>query len=111
MKEADKLEDLRKQVKELSHGLKNIGFALHGSIWKHYMKCGNVKCKCHESPPKLHGPYYDWSRKIKGKTVNIRLDEEQAKMVEKWIQNMKRLENVLSEIEATSIRAAELIRK
>ena len=33
------------------------------------------------------------------------------RMVEKWIQNMKRLENVLSEIEATSIRAAELIRK
>ncbi|EQD28428.1 hypothetical protein B1A_03979 [mine drainage metagenome] len=75
------------------------------------MKCGNVKCKCHASPPTLHGPYYDWSRKVKGKTVNIRLGEEQARVVEKWIQNMKRLENVLSEIEATSIRAAELIRK
>ena len=75
------------------------------------MKCGNVKCKCYADPPNLHGPYYDWSRKVKGKTVNIRLGEEQAKIVEEWIQNMKRLENVLSEIESISIRAAELIRK
>ena len=111
MNEAGELEDLRKQVRELSHELKNMDFALHGSIWKHYMQCGNVKCKCHASPPKLHGPYYDWSRKVKGKTVNIRLNEEQAKMIEKWIKNMKRLESVLSEIEDTSIRAAELIRK
>ncbi len=111
MEGADKLEYLRKQVKELSHGLKNIDFALHGTIWKHYMKCSNVKCKCHANPPKLHGPYYDWSRKVKGKTVNIRLSEEQANVIEKWIQNMKRLESVCSSIETISILAAELIRK
>ena len=107
----DRLEDLKIRVEDLSHDLENHDFAIHGTIWKHYMKCGNVKCKCHEKPPRLHGPYYDWSRKVKGKTVNIRLSREQAEIIEKWLQNMKRLENIISEIEAVSIRAAELIRK
>ncbi len=107
----NRLEDLKKQVEDLSHDLGNHDFAIHGTVWKHYMKCGNVRCKCHENPPILHGPYYDWSRKIRMKTVNIRLSKEQAGIIEGWIQNMKRLENKLLEIEAISIRAAELIRK
>lgn len=70
------------------------------------MKCGNMECKRHENPSDLYGHNYDWSRKVKGKTVNIRLKRERSGNIEKWIQNMKRLENVFSEIESIPIRAA-----
>lgn len=111
MKGKNGLEDLKKQVEDLSLEMRNVNFALRGTIWKHYMKCGNARCKCHADPPALHGPYYDWSRKVKGKTVNIRLSKGEAEVLEGWIENMKRLEKALREIEALSIRAAGLIRK
>ena len=39
----------------------------------------------------LHGPYYQWTRKISGKTVNINLDIDSAKKVKEWIQNNRSL--------------------
>ena len=39
----------------------------------------------------LHGPYYQWTRKVNGKTVNISLDPESAKTVKEWIQNNRGL--------------------
>ena len=42
------------------------------------MKCGQQRCACHQDPAKRHGPYFEWTYKEKGKTVNRRLRPEEA---------------------------------
>src|SRR5215467_3471204 len=49
------------------------GFALPGTLTVRAYACGKPGCRCHASPPRLHGPYAEWTRKIDGKTVTRRL--------------------------------------
>jgi hypothetical protein len=51
------------------------GFALPGTLTVRAYACGKPNCRCHGDPPRLHGPYAEWTRKIAGKTVTRRLTE------------------------------------
>ena len=59
---AEDLALLRRKREELS----DIDFVLRGTIVKHYMPCGKPGCRYHTDPPVLHGPYYDWTRMVRG---------------------------------------------
>ncbi len=108
----ENLESLRRKVSDLSQNLQDTGFILYGTVRKHYMKCGHKGCRCHADPPQLHGPYYDWTRRVKGKTKTVRLTDDQAKTIEEWISNMRRVEKILEEMEKISVQAAvEKIKK
>ncbi|EQD80377.1 hypothetical protein B1A_00952 [mine drainage metagenome] len=79
---AEDLEYLRGKITELSGNLQNTEFILHGTVGKHYMKCGHKGCRCQRDPSELHGPYYDWTKRVDGKTKTVRLTEDQAKIIE-----------------------------
>src|SRR5437016_14117793 len=49
------------------------GFALPGTLTVRAYACGKPSCRCHADPPRLHGPYAEWTRNIGGKTVTRRL--------------------------------------
>ena len=53
--------------------LAQAGFALPGTLTVRSYACGKPACRCHADPPRLHGPYAEWTRKIGGKTVTRRL--------------------------------------
>ena len=109
---AEDLEYLIGKVSELPHSLQDTGFILHGTVRKHYMKCGHKGCRCHADPPQLHGPYYDWTRRVDGKTKTVRLTGDQARVIEEWISNMRRVEKIVMEMENISVQAAAVkIRK
>ncbi len=105
------MDRLRKRIRALSEKLADIDFVLHGSVTKHYMRCGHAGCRCMSEPPVLHGPYHDWTRRVEGKTVTVRLTEAQAGIISGWIQNMRRVEGIVSEMEKLTLRAAKLIRR
>jgi hypothetical protein len=44
-------------------------------------------CRCHADPSQPHGPYYQWTAKVAGKTVTRWLSEHQASRYEQWIGN------------------------
>lgn len=105
--------DLRKYLARLhkcQESLCKIGFVLTGSIVKRYMPCGSANCSCRTDPKKLHGPYYEWTRKVRGKTVSVRLTEKQAELFQEWIENKRRFYAIVSEIEQITLEAVELIR-
>ena len=62
---------------DLKRAIAAFGFARPGSLIKRFMACGKEECRCHSDQSSLHGPYYQWTRKINGKTVTRRLTEEQ----------------------------------
>ena len=45
------------------------GMVLPGSITQRRTRCGRRNCGCHADPPRLHGPYWQWTRKIAAKTI------------------------------------------
>jgi len=60
-------------------------------------------------PPQLHGPYYQWSYKIAGKTRTIRLSEKQVRLCQEWIRNHKRLKRQLPQMEQLSLKETDRV--
>ena len=57
--------------------------------------------------PTLHGPYYQWTRKIDGKTVTRWLSRDQHDRYQDWFAAAKRARALLNEIEQLSLTIAE----
>ena len=92
----------------LATELSNSGFLLQGTITQRWMRCGKPSCSCQRNPQARHGPYHQWTVKRRGKTVSVYLDEDQAKICRQWIQNNKRAKNLMSQMQALTLRAARL---
>ncbi len=101
------LQQLHNRHWELAQELAHIGPVLKGSVVKRFMPCGKPNCRCQADPPKLHGPYWQWSTALNGKTVTRRLAPEQVPLYLEWIDNRKRLEAVLAEMYHLSYQATE----
>lgn len=94
---------------ELAAELATIGFISPGSVVSRYTSCGKPGCRCQGDPPQRHGPYYQWSRAIAGKTVSRRLNEAEADLYQNWIANRRRLEQIIAQMEEISAAAGELL--
>jgi len=99
----------RKLAAELAAELATVGFISPGSVVVRYTSCGKAGCRCQADPPQRHGPYYQWSRAVAGKTVSRRLNEPQAELYRDWIANRQRIETLITKMEETSAAAAELL--
>ena len=84
-----------------------MGFCLPGSLSTRKLRCGNPRCRCKADPPQLHGPYTYWTRKVDGRTVAQLLSAEQLQRYEPWIENDRRLHQLVRELEALSLQAAQ----
>ena len=74
-----------------------------------YNRCGKSRCRCHGDPPRLHGPYWQWTAKANGKTVNRRLTEREARLYQEWIANDRRLQAIVDDMRKTATKATGLI--
>jgi hypothetical protein len=83
------------------------GQVLPGTIVERTTRCGRQNCACHADPPRKHGPYWHWTRKVAGKTVGRWLKADQAEEYGDWIENDRRIKELLSLVEALGIAAVE----
>ena len=51
--------------------------------------------------------YLHWTRTVAGKTVTRSLTPDQARRYQAWFDNARRIRDLLSELEARSLRAFE----
>ncbi len=106
---ADDLPQLRRRHQALAARLGQVGFAVSGSLTRRYTRCGKPGCRCQADPPQRHGPYYQLTRKVAGKTVTTRLTAGQAARYAGWIANQRELRRLIAEMEDISRQAAGLI--
>jgi len=97
-----KLALFRQQYEETKAQLQALGYVVPGTVQKRYYSCGKPNCSCMTGGI-LHGPYYQWTRKLSGKTMNLNLDAEAAKMVQEWILNNRKLRKLCRRLENTSL--------
>ena len=103
------LSDYERRYEELLAELTQIGFIRSGSLAPRYNYCGKANCRCHADPPQPHGPYYQWTAKVNGKTINRRLTPPEAELFQQWIANDRRLRAVIDQMHAIAAQATELI--
>lgn len=93
-------------ARELS-AIARSGPALPGSIAERMTRCGRANCACHADPPRRHGPYFHWTRKVAAKTVGRWLSAEQAEDYRQLIDNGRRLRDLVARIESIGLEVAE----
>lgn len=104
-----RLEGYERRYRALARELVGIGFISQGSVVVRYTTCGKPGCRCRKDPSGRHGPYYQWSRAVAGKTVSRRLTAREAGLYRGWIANRRRLEEIVAEMEQISAAAGELL--
>jgi len=97
----------RARQARIAEQLGALGFALPGTLIERRMRCGKEGCRCAADPPQLHGPYYQWTRKVEGRTETRRLSAEQMARYGAWFENARRLRTLTGELEALSLDIAE----
>jgi hypothetical protein len=104
------LAELGERYRRLKREIAEIGFIATGSVLESPTTCGTEGCRCRAEPPSRHGPYFQYTRKLAGKTMTRRLSAEQADRYREWIANRRRLDELIAEMDETSRRAADLMR-
>ena len=91
--------------------LHQLDYFLKGTVLKRMMKCGQARCACHRDPSQRHGPYFEWTYKVKGKTVNVKLSPQAAPLYRAATKQNRKLKAVLSRMERLSRTALARLAK
>ena len=99
----------RRQAKQrkLAAQLAEIGFALPGSLTVKAYRCGKQNCRCHADPPRLHGPYAFWTRKVNNKTVTRMLNDEELADYQPMFDNARKIRDLVSQLNDLSLELVE----
>jgi hypothetical protein len=95
-RQAAKLERIRAE-------LGSLGPCLPGSVVVRTGRCGKEACSCRDNPPRLHGPFRSWTRKLTGKTVTRLLSEDQLVDYQVLFDNHRRLKELVHQLEDLSV--------
>lgn len=106
---ADRLAGYERRYRDLAGQLADVGLIASGSIVRRYTRCGSPGCRCHAEPPQPHGPYWQWTAKINGKTVTRRLTEHQASLYTEWIGNDRKLRALIAQMRQVAAKATALL--
>lgn len=103
------LAALQRRYQASRKQLLQVGLIASGSLLQRYTVCTNAGCRCHHAPAQRHGPYWQYTRKINGKTVTARLTNEQAERYREWIDNRRKLDQIIAEMDELSRQIRDLL--
>jgi hypothetical protein len=103
-----RLANYERRYRELAEQLAGIGLISSGTVTRRYTRCATPGCRCHAEPPQRHGPYYQWTTKVDGKTVTRRLTATEAKLYQQWIDNDRRMRKLITQMRKVAAKASEL---
>jgi len=106
---AQRLAGYERRYRELAAQLADLGYISAGSITHRHTRCANPNCRCRADPPRPHGPYWQWTAKVDGKTVTRRLSDTEAALYQEWIANDRRLRALLTQMRKIAAQATQLI--
>jgi hypothetical protein len=99
-----KMDPLKKKLERLKRSLLALGPVLQGTILPRVIRREDPERPGH---PKDYGPYYQWTRKLRGRTVIQNLTPSQAKTYGRAIRENQKLETSIAEWRATSLKLLE----
>ena len=103
----DKSNNVSARYNRLRQSLAKIGYACKGSLATHSMPCGRSGCRCNKGRRHWHGPYFDWSWKVRGKSKAVRLTPKQGKLMRRYVQNDRKLRRIVAEMRTLSLKVVQ----
>ena len=82
------LKQLQAEYAQLRDPLADVGWISQGYV--------------QDRGPGAGGPCYQWTRKVRGKTVSVALSQEQYEAMRRAIENWRQLQTVLQQMQALS---------
>jgi hypothetical protein len=107
--QAAQRDEARQIARELAT-IARTADVLPGTITERHTRCGKPGCACQADPPRRHGPYWHWTRKVANKTVGKYLRKDLAHETQTWIENDRRIRELLARLEAIGIERLEAAR-
>ena len=105
------LRNQAQRFRQTKRELLQLDYFLKGTVLKRMMKCGRPQCACHHDPSKRHGPYFEWTYKANGKTVNVKLTAEAAPLYKAATKQQRKLKAILASLERQSRTALARLAK
>ena len=96
------LRNADQRFRQAQQELHQLEFFLKGTVLKRMMKCGRPQCACHRDPAQRHGPYFEWTYKVAGKTVNVKLSPQAAPLYQAATKQHRKLKTILARMEHLS---------
>jgi len=96
--------NLKRRYTQLVDQLSRTGAVLPGTITERRI-IGQASQK--QVDRKKYGPYYQWTRKVNGKTITVNLSEAQVDSFQKAVDNNRKIEQILSEMKQISLQRLE----
>ena len=93
----------RQAQQRILDAIADIDLVAPGSVTRRNPRCGKANCRCHDDPPRLHGPYISWTRKVNNKTVTRLLTEEQLADYQAWFDNARKLKALIAQLEEVTL--------
>jgi hypothetical protein len=90
-------------LERIKDELAELGPCLPGSVVVRTGRCGKAACRCRATPPRLHGPFRSWTRKVNNKTVTRLLSQDQLADYQVLFENHRRLKALVKELEELSL--------
>ena len=90
------------RFRALKQEFQQLDYFCKGTLLKRMMKCGKAQCACRQDPAKRHGPYFEWTYKAKGKTVNVKLTRDVMPTFRAASHQYRKLRSLLNRLESLS---------
>jgi len=90
---------IKKSVEQLKQELLMLGPVLPGSISEQWNVCGTPGCKCKDAAnPKKHGPYYQLSFSVGGRSSSMFIKKEDIADVRKRVKRYQEFKKLTMEL-------------
>ena len=101
--------DPNEKIERIRRKLISLGPILPGSIGEQWNVCGTAGCKCKDPVnPKKHGPYYQLSFSVGGRSSSLFIRKEDLSEARKRVRNFQELKKLTAELIQANV---DLIRK
>ncbi len=86
-----------RKIERLKERLLNLGHVHPGSITKQFNVCGKLRCKCKDPDnPVKHGPYYQLSYTVAGKSSSRFIKKSELAEAQKRIKRYHELKKLIN---------------
>lgn len=96
-KSTSKRKRIQERIDQIRREIMEVDLVCPGTLSQRYNTCGKPNCRCAQDPDARHGPYYDWTRREKGRFVHSLVSPTQADAIHEAIENHKRVLELLAE--------------
>jgi hypothetical protein len=97
------------RIAKIRETLKTFDLACSGTLLQRRKVCGKPSCRCAEDSEARHGPYYEWTRRHRGKLLHRVVSAEQARIIRLAIKNHRAILKLLRRWEAETVRVIEAL--